>query len=125
VLSAVSENSDVDATSKKRKQDGQWIRWQRCEGGGNFSSAYGPEGTGKYDDSLPDLDGFTAIDPNNALVAEVYYSYTPQNAFGTLLSSMSELFETRTLRYESVFIARELELTSVTNSTGATPKLCD
>ncbi|MEE4350757.1 MAG: TadE family protein [Pacificimonas sp.] len=112
ILSAITENEDFD-TDGNPVPDGQWIRWQRCDGSGAFDSRYGDEGDGRYDDSVPTIDGFTAIDPNTVMIAELYYSYNPSNPAGRILQPVASVFQKRDLRYQSAFIARELELNTI------------
>ncbi|MBZ6378506.1 hypothetical protein B5C34_12540 [Pacificimonas flava] len=122
ILSSITENEDVDEDGNP-VPDGQWIRWQRCVGNGDFESAYGEQGAGQYDDEVPDIDGFTAIDPNTVMIAEVYYDYAPSTPAGRILQPIAAVYEERTLHYNAAFIARELELNTVSNV--GTPSLCD
>lgn len=57
--------------------NGQWIRWQRCFGQLNVTSALGPQNKGRSDRTLPTADGLTAQPGSAIMFAEVAYNYTP------------------------------------------------
>jgi hypothetical protein len=111
VLSSITRNAD---------DDGHWIRWQRCEGALARSSEIGEEGDGEDDDTIDEVNGMVVTDPNNVLVAEVTYRYTPWffPVRSSILSSIAPIFTERDITYTSAFIARELTLRNITNTTG-------
>lgn len=112
ILSSVTRN-DAD--------NGHWVRWQRCDGGlGTATSAIGGEGDGETDTSIADVNGMVITDPNNVLVAEVTYAYTPWffPVTSETLSRIAPIFVQRDITYTSAFIARELTLNNITNTTG-------
>lgn len=111
VLSSITRNSD---------DDGHWIRWQRCEGQLARASEIGDQGEGKDDASIDDVNGMMVTDPNNILVAEVTYRYTPWffPVSNSILKSIAPIFVERDITYTSAFIARELTLKNITNTTG-------
>jgi len=121
VLSSVTRNSD---------NDGHWIRWQRCEGNLARDSQIGEEDDGKDDSSISDVNGMVITDPNNVLVAEVTYRYTPWffPVKSSILRSIAPIFTERDITYTSAFIARELTLRNITNTTSLSSddiKTCD
>jgi Flp pilus assembly protein TadG len=121
VLSSVTRNAD---------DDGHWIRWQRCEGDLARASGVGEEGDGEDDDTIDEVNGMVITDPNNVLVAEVTYRYTPWffPVRSSILSSIAPIFTERDITYTSAFIARELTLRNITNTTGLADgdrRLCD
>ncbi len=121
VLSSVTRNAD---------DDGHWIRWQRCEGDLARASEIGDEGDGEDDDTIDEVNGMIVTDPNNVLVAEVTYRYTPWffPVRSSILSSIAPIFTERDITYTSAFIARELTLRNITNTTGLSDgdrRLCD
>nr|WP_126494872.1 pilus assembly protein [Sphingosinicella microcystinivorans] len=121
VLSSVTRNA---------ADDGHWIRWQRCEGNLARASEIGEEGDGKDDASIDEVNGMIVTDPNNVLVAEVTYRYTPWffPVRSSILSSIAPIFTERDITYTSAFIARELTLRNITNTTGLSDgerRLCD
>ena len=120
ILSSVTRNS---------ADNGHWIRWQRCEGTLARDSDIGEQGEGKDDNTIADVNGMVVTDPNNVLVAEVTYRYTPWffPARSRILSSIAPIFTERDITYTSAFIARELTLRNITNTTGLSDgdrKLC-
>lgn len=121
VLSSVTRNAN---------DDGHWIRWQRCEGDLARASEIGDEGDGEDDDTIDEVNGMIVTDPNNVLVAEVTYRYTPWffPVRSSILRSIAPIFTERDITYTSAFIARELTLRNITNTTGLSDgdrRLCD
>lgn len=121
VLSSVTRNA---------ANDGHWIRWQRCEGDLARASKIGEEGDGDDDTSIDEVNGMIVTDPNNVLVAEVTYRYTPWffPVTNNMLSRIAPVFTERDITYTSAFIARELTLNNITNTTGLSGddiKTCD
>lgn len=110
VLSSVTRNAD---------DSGHWIRWQRCEGDLARASEIGEEGDGEDDTSIDEVKGMIVTDPNNVLVAEVTYRYTPWffPVRSSILRSIAPIFTERDITYTSAFIARELTLRNITNTT--------
>ncbi len=111
VLSSVTRNA---------AEDGHWIRWQRCDGGLDRESEIGEEDDGKTDTSIANVNGMAVTAPNNVLVAEVTYRYTPWffPASSSMMRSIAPIFTERDITYTSAFIARELTLNTITNTTG-------
>lgn len=83
--------------------NGQWIRWQRCDGLRGSVSRYGVQGTGQNNASLQSVgpaDNPIAAQPGTAvMVVEVEYDYQPiiPNSF----------LAGRQIRYESAFNVRQ------------------
>ncbi len=100
--------------------NGQWIRWQRCDGARNVTSHYGNEGRGQSDNSLQAVGpagNRIAAQPNTAvMLVEVSYAYQPivPNSF----------LEGREIRYESAFNVRQRVNQAITNNSSNTPKRC-
>jgi hypothetical protein len=100
---------------------GQWIRWQRCDGQRNFSSAYGAQGTGQNNASLqyvgPATSPISAASGTAVMVVEVSYVYQPiiPNSF---LSG-------REIRYESAFNVRQRTNQQLNNAGNATARTCN
>lgn len=122
VLSSFTRNQELGTDGLPT---GHWIRWQRCEGDGNYPSAYGVEGDGRGDDSIEDVDGFLASAGNAVIVAEVSYPYEPMFKATGILSKVSPLFQPRELTYHAAFIARDLERFGIDATPGETPKTCE
>lgn len=121
ILSSITRNTN---------DDGHWIRWQRCEGGLARESEIGDAGDGKDDTSIDQVNGMIVTSPNNVLVAEVTYRYTPWffPVRSSILRSIAPVFTERDITYTSAFIARELTLNNITNTTSlsdADRRLCD
>ena len=104
--------------------NGQWIRWQRCDGARAYSSTYGPEGTGQTSSSLqyvgPAANPISAASGTAVMVVEVSYVYQPiiPNSF---LSG-------RVIRYESAFNVRQRTNQALTNNgnlTAAQRRTCN
>jgi len=117
VLSSIEPNTAGSGGSST----GQWIRWQRCDGVRNFSSAYGAQGTGQNNASLqsvgPATSPISASSGTAVMVVEVSYIYQPiiPNSF---LSG-------REIRYESAFNVRQRTNQAITNSASATARTCN
>jgi len=107
VLSSLQDNE------QKGGNHGQMINWQRCWGNLAVAPAYGTEGTGRTDDSLPDGMGATgnkiaAIDGTAVMFVEVSYDYQP-------LISDSILPISGTIRRESAFNVRGRQNNDISN----------
>ena len=103
----------ISSVQLNDRQDGQWIRWQRCSGQKKLPSRYGIEGKGRYDNSLDGI-GKTApkmkAGPGVAIiVAEVKYEYQ------SLISDT--LFGQKTLDAETAFVVRHRNNLGITNTT--------
>jgi hypothetical protein len=91
---------------------GQWIRWQRCDGALDVDSAYGDEGKGEDDSSLPYMGSSTrqisAAAGTAVMVVEVYYDYQPLLPASFLAG--------RRIHYESAFNVRQRSNQALTNN---------
>jgi hypothetical protein len=100
--------------------NGQWIRWQRCDGARNFSSQYGVEGRGQNDNSLQavgPVGNQIAAQPGSAvMVVEVSYIYQP--------IVPSTFLTNREIRYISAFNVRQRTNQVLTNNGPNTPRRC-
>lgn len=109
----------LSSITRNAADDGHWIRWQRCEGSLARSSEIGEEGDGEDDTTIDEVNGMVVTDPNNVLVAEVTYRYTPWffPVTNNMLRRIAPVFVERDITYTSAFIARELTLKNITNTT--------
>jgi hypothetical protein len=100
---------------------GQWIRWQRCDGARNFSSAYGAQGAGQNNASIqyvgPAANPISALSGTAVMVVEVSYIYQPiiPNSF---LSG-------REIRYESAFNVRQRTNQQLNNAGNNAARTCN
>lgn len=117
------QNGRIILSSLERNAagNGQWIRWQRCDGVRQTQSNYGPQGTGQTNSSLqavgPVGNQISAAPGTAVLVAEVVYDYQP------IVSDA--IFGPRLIRYESAFNVRQRNNQALTNVGGATPRNCN
>jgi hypothetical protein len=108
VLSSLQDNE------QKGGNHGQMINWQRCWGDLGTAPAYGTEGTGRTDASLPDGMGpagnqIAAIDGTAVMFVEVSYEYQP-------LISSKFLPLSGTIRRESAFNVRGRQNNDISNA---------
>lgn len=116
VLSSLQDNE------QKGSKHGQMINWQRCWGDLDVDPAYGGEGTGRTDDTLPDGMGpdgnkIAAIDGTAVMFVEVTYDYQP-------LISGSILPFSGTIHRESAFNVRGRQNNDISNAEGLTTLAC-
>lgn len=99
--------SDLEPNGKTGGNAGNYIRWQRCWGNGNFTSSYGVAGNGANDASMkfgmgPGTTADTKVAPASGtavMFVEVAYNYQP------LVSD--SIFGNKVIRYTSAFNVRE------------------
>ena len=95
--------SDLEPNGLAAPNSGQYIRWQRCYGTGNFTSSYGVTDAGKTNASLqgmgPTGRTISSMAGTAVMFVEVAYTYQP------LVSNT--IFGARTIRYTSAFNVRE------------------
>jgi Flp pilus assembly protein TadG len=108
VLSSLQDNE------LKGSKHGQMINWQRCWGDLKVDPAYGTEGDGRTDDSLPngmgpDGNQIAAIDGTAVMFVEVSYEYQP-------LISSKILPLSGTIRRESAFNVRGRQNNDISNA---------
>jgi Flp pilus assembly protein TadG len=118
-----AQNGRIVLSSIERNAagNGQWIRWQRCDGARNFTSAYGNQGRGQNDTTLQYVG--TSTNPISAaagtavMLAEVSYQYQPiiPNSFLTGIE----------VRYESAFNVRQRTNQAITNTNSVTARNCN
>ena len=110
----------VSSITRNTADTGQWIRWQRCQGSRlTTRSHYGEEGAGETDASLGPLNGISLPDSVNIIYAEATYRYRPRYA--------PWLLSPRDIYYQATYVAREMPLNSLTNTTNlpeADLKIC-
>jgi hypothetical protein len=101
--------------------NGQWIRWQRCDGAKTSDSEYGAEDTGRNNASLqavgPPGNQIAAQPGTAVMVVEVVYDYQPIVA--------RDLMGDREIRYISAFNVRQRTNQAITNLGNATPRRCN
>ncbi len=86
----IENNGTLILSSLEVNEDGgQWIHWQRCFGGGGYTSSYGEEGDGETGTSITGIGPAgrqVAAEPGFAIMfAEVVYDYNPL-MFGRFIS---------------------------------------
>jgi hypothetical protein len=119
ILSSLEQNTVSPASNPP----GQTIRWQRCIGTGPQNSAYGPEGTGKTNNSFAGMGpaGAQIKAPSSkdaVMYVEAWYVYQP------LISS--KLFGTPTIHTEASFLVRDMrDLLNDPVTNVATPMTCN
>lgn len=99
--------SDLEPNGKTDSNAGNYIRWQRCWGGGAFTSSYGVAGNGANDASMkfgmgPGTTAASKVAPASGsavMFVEVAYNYQP------LITDT--LFGRKIIRYTSAFNVRE------------------
>lgn len=96
--------SDLEPNGQTGTNAGQYIRWQRCWGGGSFTSTYGKAGDGSANATLKDGLGPTGAKIQSGsgtavMFVEVAYTYQP------LISN--DIFGSKVIRYTSAFNVRE------------------
>jgi hypothetical protein len=112
ILSSIEPNT----AGTSGASTGQWIRWQRCDGAGNFASAYGAQGKGQTDASLQNVgtsgNTIAASSGTAVMVVEVVYNYQP------IVSN--RIFGPQQIRYQSAFNVRQRTNQALTNSNSLT-----
>ena len=115
ILSSLQVNEDGD---------GQWIRWQRCFGDGDFESSYGEEDDGENDDDLqamgPAGRQVAALDGTSVMFVEAAYTYEPMID----VNLVTRIVGPRTIRYTAAFNVRDRPNQDITNIGGATVASC-
>lgn len=101
--------------------NGQWIRWQRCDGAKNVQSSYGAQGKGETDATLPAMGpaGRQIAAPTGTAVmfVEIVYDYQP-------LVSNRFVGGPRTIRTNVAFNVRQRTDQALTNTGTITGKPC-
>lgn len=112
-----AENGRLLLSSVTRNQtnNGHWIRWQRCEGDLDEESRLGEQGDGQSDTAIETVDGLTLNIGDNIMVAEAVFEYQPFIYPDALFDS---IFGGRQIAYTSSYMAREIALPTITNTTG-------
>lgn len=99
--------SDLEPNGLTGTNEGQFIRWQRCWGTGNFTSSYGVANDGKTNSSMKDGMGpgttaatkVKSASSTAVMFVEVAYNYQP------LITN--SIFGAKVIRYTSAFNVRE------------------
>lgn len=95
----------------------QWVRWQRCDGARNATSAYGTQGNSNLARVGTGTNAFTVVPGTAVMVVEVEYNYQP------LISA--SIFGPRVIRYESAFNVRQRIDQVIKNANSVTPRTCN
>ncbi len=99
ILSSIEPNT----AGPNGTSNGQWIRWQRCDGRMGTLPRYGVEGTGQNDSTLqavgPPDNRISAAPGTAVMLVEVEYDYQP------IVSN--QIFGRQTIRYENAFNVRQ------------------
>lgn len=101
----------VSSIQRNNRDNGDWIRWQRCMGERLAYSKYGKEDEGKNDNSIQGIDGVREMSPPPGvalILAEVEYRHKPLISDG--------FFGERIMRYETAFIVRDRNDLSLGNN---------
>ena len=117
IVSSLEQNTD----------GGQWIHWQRCQGELDYSSAYGPEGTGESGTAFSGMGppGAEVRAPPGSAVIYVEIAYEYQPIIGNQISSA--FVQDEDILTESTFIVRSSrDLTRLYHQDDSTPQAtCD
>lgn len=121
------ENGRVIISSLEQNEDGgQWIHWQRCMGKKNFTSAYGPAGTGETGTSFAGMGmpGEELIAPKDGAVMYVEVSIDYQSLTNTQI--VEDYVLPLVINSEAAFTVRSArDLTGVFDQDGVDEADCD
>lgn len=111
-----AENGRLLLSSITRNQtaNGHWIRWQRCEGELDEESALGAQGDGQTGTAIETVNGMAINTGDNIMVAEAVFEYQPFIYPDALFET---IFGGRKIVYTSSYMAREIALPTITNTT--------
>ncbi|WFL76465.1 pilus assembly protein [Altererythrobacter arenosus] len=114
--------SSLEHNGRNGGNEGQTIVWQRCWGDLDIDPAYGVQGDGADDDSLPDGLGepgnqIMALPDTAVMFVEATYDYQPIVGTGW--------FTPPQIRYESAFNVRGRMNNNITNTQSLTQLTCD
>lgn len=111
VLSSLEQNA---------AKNGQWIRWQRCDGKKNVQSSYGLEDKGKTDASLQSMGPpgrqIAAQGDATVMFVEIFYDYQP------IISTKA--IGPYTITTTLAFNVRQRSDQSLSNTNSVTAKSC-
>jgi Flp pilus assembly pilin Flp len=105
----------LSSVTRNQSNDGHWIRWQRCEGALDEASTLGAQGDGQTGTAIATVDGLTLNTGDNIMVAEAIFDYQP---FIYPEAVFDAIFGGRRITYRSSYMAREIALPTITNTTG-------
>lgn len=105
----------LSSVTRNQSNNGHWIRWQRCEGELDEESELGEQGDGQSDTAIATVNGLTLNTGDNIMVAEAVFEYQP---FIYPDALFDEIFGGRRITYRSSYMAREIALPTITNTTG-------
>ena len=104
----------LSSITRNQSNNGHWIRWQRCEGALDQNSELGRQGDGQTDTAIASVDGLTLNAGDNIMVAEAVFEYQP---FIYPEAVFDGIFGSRRIAYRSAYMAREIALPTITNTT--------
>lgn len=119
----LADNARIILSGLQQNEDGgQWITWQRCYGGVDYDSAYGPEETGKEGTAFPGMGPkgaeITAAANTAVMVVEIRYQY--QRLLPLIALPLKDITEM------SAFNVRDSRnLTGLFPAQGSEPSNCD
>jgi len=118
-----AQNGRIILSSLERNAagNGQWIRWQRCDGAKQVASSYGLEDKGKTDNSLqamgPTGRQIAAQADTAVMFVEVIYDYQP-------IVSNAAIGGAKVIKTTLAFNVRQRTNQAISNVNSATPKIC-
>lgn len=118
-----AENGRIILSSLERNAagNGQWIRWQRCDGAKQVVSSYGLEGKGQNDATLQAMgptERQIAAQANDAVMfVEIVYDYQP-------IVSNAAIGGAKTIRTTLAFNVRQRTNQALSNTNNTTAKVC-
>jgi Flp pilus assembly pilin Flp len=104
----------LSSLTPNQSSNGLWIRWQRCEGELDEDSELGEQGDGQNSADIATVNGLTLNTGDNVMVAEAVFEYQPLIYPDALFE---EIFGGRKIVYTSSYMAREIALPTLTNTT--------
>jgi Flp pilus assembly pilin Flp len=104
----------LSSVTRNQSNNGHWIRWQRCEGALDEASALGEQGDGQSSSDVATVNGLTLNTGDNVMVAEAVFEYQPLIYPDAIFE---EIFGGRRIVYTSSYMAREIALPTITNTT--------
>jgi len=105
----------LSSITRNQTNNGHWIRWQRCEGELDEDSGLGAQGDGQSDTAIATVNGLALNTGDNIMVAEAMFDYQPLIYPDAVFDG---IFGSRRITYTSSYMAREIALPTITNTTG-------
>jgi len=121
----------VSSIERNAADNGLWLRWQRCDGLKNFTSAVGAQDKGRTDTSFQSVsNGTNTIAPKTGtvvIVVETAYDYKPLFFGDSLLKKMFNDNSAGPLTFKAyrAYVVRQRSVNFPTNSSGIVAKTCN